>query len=104
MLIFSKKFIGLKVETKSGQYLGRVRDFEINADNLEIKKIYVRPVGIIKGLVAGDLLINKASIVSIDEKKITVLDLVGEELAQEKTSERKIAMESSVISAAEMKN
>lgn len=104
MQITAKTFIGLKVKTKSGQYLGRVRDFDVDADALEIKKIYVRPAGIVKGFSTGDLIVDKTSVLSIDDEKITVLDLTGGESAREKSAERKIAMDGSAISAAEMKN
>lgn len=104
MPIMMKKFIGLRVETKSGRYLGRVRDAEIDTDNLEIKQIYVRPAGLVKGLSVGDLIVAKSSILSIDDKKIIVLDLAEKELAREAAPERKIAMDSPAVSAAEMEN
>ena len=83
MLINSKNLIRLRVETKSGQELGYVRDFDLNIDNLEVEQFYVRPAGIVKGLVLGDLILNKSSIISINEEKMIVQDLVGKELVRE---------------------
>ena len=74
--ITAKKFIGLKVETRSKQKLGKVRDFEIDTAGLGLKKIYVRPHIYVKGFVAGDLIIDKSSIVSMSEEKIVVEDLI----------------------------
>lgn len=99
MLIAAKKIIGLRAETKSGRYLGRVRDFEIDADMLEIKKIYVRPAGIVKGLTDGDLVVGKNAVLSVDENKITVADLTEAELAEAVERKKGLAMESSPISA-----
>lgn len=93
MHIAAKKIIGLKVETKGGQKLGRVRDFDINTELLEIKKFYVRPAGIVKGLTDGDLIIAKSQILAIDEKKMTVLDLAAGELAKNQ-ADRETAIES----------
>lgn len=99
MLIFSKKIIGLKVESKSKQDLGVVRDFNINTENFEIFKIYVRPSGLLRGLVSGDLIIGKSAIISIDEEKMVVEDLTEGELAREKKASSKIAMQNSPVSA-----
>lgn len=97
MVIAAKQFIGLRVETKSGQKLGRVRDFEIDADTLEIKKFYVRPAGIVKGLTDGDLMIVRNQILAIDENKMTVLDLAGAELAKDAERKKQVVMESQPI-------
>ena len=101
MLISSKNLIGLKVETKSGWQLGHVRDFDVDSETLEIKKLYVRPSGIVKGLVGGDLVISKNSIISINEEKIIVEDLAEGELAREKAT-KKIAVEGSPIAASSL--
>lgn len=99
MEIAAKKLIGLRVETKSGQYLGRVRDFEIWADALEIKKFYVRPAGIVKGFTDGDLIIEKSAVLSIDENKMTVLDLGGAEFAKAGKIRKEFSTEGSPIAA-----
>ncbi|MBU1179677.1 PRC-barrel domain-containing protein [Patescibacteria group bacterium] len=101
MLISSKNLIGLKVETKSGQQLGHVRDFDVDSETLEIKKLYVRPSGIVRGLVGGDLIIGKDSIISINEEKIIVEDLEEKELAKEKAA-KKIAAQGSPIAASSL--
>lgn len=102
MILSAKKIIGLSVETKSGQYLGRIRDFEVDADTLEILRLLVRPVGIIKGFAAGDLIMAKSSVISVDKKKIIVLDLVGEELAGAKQEKKPLAMEGAAISVSNL--
>lgn len=98
MLISAKKLIGLRVETKTARHLGRVRDFDIDADTLEIRKIYIRPAGIVKGLTDGDLIVAKSAVLSVDENKMTVEDLAAGELAEESASQR-VAVKSSPIAA-----
>jgi sporulation protein YlmC with PRC-barrel domain len=99
MQIAAKKIIGLRVETKSGQYLGRVRDLEIDADTLEIKKFYVRPAGLVKGLTDGDLVVGKNSVVLIDEEKLVVEDLAETELVEAAERKKQLVVEGSPISA-----
>jgi sporulation protein YlmC with PRC-barrel domain len=102
MMILAKNLIGLRAETKSGQYLGRVKNFEIDIETLEAARFYVRPVGLIKGLVAGDLIIAKSSVISVDDKKMTVLDLVGEELAMAGKEKKALVMEGTAVSASNL--
>lgn len=73
--MLAKKIIGLKVETKSGQKLGRVNDFELEEASMNLKKIYVRPHSYVKGFAAGNLIIDRNSIISISTEKIVVEDL-----------------------------
>jgi len=88
MLISSKKIIGLKVETKSGYKLGRIKGFDVETETMEIKKIYVRPTNIVKGLIDGDLIISKNLIISVDENRMVVDDLIGRELAGGETNKK----------------
>ena len=82
MLVGSKNLIGLKVETMSGKELGHIKDFDININSLIVEKFYVRPEGVVKGLVIGKLVINKNSIISINEEKMIVEDLMEKELVE----------------------
>ncbi|MFH1194032.1 MAG: PRC-barrel domain-containing protein [bacterium] len=102
MLVNSKKLIGLKVETKNGDNLGRVKSFDLDADTLEIKTVYARPKSIAKELTSGDLVISRNLIISIDEKKMLVDDLLARELARGGAAEKKIAVESVPFAAANM--
>lgn len=97
MIIAAKKIIGLRVETKSGRYLGRVRDFEIDIDALEVKSFFVRPAGLVKGLTDSDLIVGKNSVISIDEEKIVVDDLAGRELVEATERKKQLVVESSPI-------
>lgn len=73
MLISLKNIIGKKVETKSGQPLGRVCDVYINIDVQEIEQFEVKP-SIIKGLLGKKLLIHRKQVVEIKRDKIVVED------------------------------
>ena len=98
-LMLAKKFIGLKVETKSGQKLGKVKDFELDEISLDLKKIYVRPNSYVKGFVVGDLIIDKSSIVSVSEEKIVVEDLNEREFAKIEEYGKKLAGSQPILAA-----
>ncbi len=74
MKINFKKLITLEVVTKSGDSLGRVKEVEIDADNLKITALIVAPAQLPKMLLASELYINSSFIISIDETEIIVED------------------------------
>jgi|TARA_Y100000031_G_C8253029_1_gene401451 sporulation protein YlmC with PRC-barrel domain len=74
MLIKAKKIIGNKVISQSGQFLGRVVDFEIDTFGQNIIKYYV--AGGFLNLPKDSLLINVKQIVEIKKDSIIVEDAV----------------------------
>jgi len=68
--------INNKVCTLAGEGLGRVSDFEIDLTTNKLSKIYVSGGNIIKQLIRGELIINKDQIISMEEKKITVDNII----------------------------
>lgn len=76
MLLSCKKVIGLPVKTKSGQYLGRVIDFEIDSLSQTIEKYFVKCRGLIGGLFEEKLIIHKNQVISINDEVIVVDETV----------------------------
>ena len=65
--------IGLKVETKKGRRLGKVRDFIVNTEDFMILQIVVeRPL--LKSLTESELLIGRSQIKEVSDSKIVVKD------------------------------
>ncbi|HLD20023.1 MAG TPA: PRC-barrel domain-containing protein [Patescibacteria group bacterium] len=75
-LASDKNILGLRVITKMGASVGKVRHIIIDTDTLELANIEVAPSNIAKALVRGSLLIPKSGIVSINEKCVVVHDAV----------------------------
>lgn len=73
MLTSLKDIIGIKTETKSGQYLGRVTDVYINNDVQEVEQFEVEP-DIISGLMGKKLLIHRRQVIEIKTNKMIVED------------------------------
>lgn len=87
--INARDIIGLPVETRHGVLLGKVVDFEVDAENSVVLKYRVAPASLVKQLVAPEpeLLIAPEQVVTITAEKMVVVDLdageavdAGEEL------------------------
>lgn len=67
------KLIGLRVETKRGEKLGKVSDYIIKDDFQIIQIIVKRPL--LRAFKESELIISRKQIIDIDDYKITVKDL-----------------------------
>ncbi|OGY91081.1 MAG: hypothetical protein A3H70_04280 [Candidatus Komeilibacteria bacterium RIFCSPLOWO2_02_FULL_48_11] len=83
MLLEHKQIIGLPVATKSGERLGKVASFNLESGSQTVHQYQVGSLGLGK-LFAKDLIIHRDQVVSIDDKKMLVDDLVVSALALEK--------------------
>lgn len=72
MIREAKKLIGLPVMTKSGESLGRLRDFQVDDASLKIIKLIVAH-SIISLNPSDELLIEVNQVVEITDKKIIVM-------------------------------
>lgn len=73
LLDLNFQLTGLKVYTKSGQYLGRVDDFFIDTDDFKIYRFTVkRPA--FKALFDPEFFIARSQILEVDNQKIIVAD------------------------------
>ncbi len=78
MTLSSGQLIGLKVKTQSGLALGRIKDFEVEAETGQIIRYVVADGGWLPKLLNQDLLVDKSQIVRITEEEMIVEDgLVG---------------------------
>jgi len=82
MNLRKKQLINLPVYSRSGDKLGHLVDFELNAEEQRISKYYVRGENIIKELIEDDLIIDQSQVISIDLKKMVVEDLTEKSEAE----------------------
>ena len=75
MKILSSDLINLPVFTQSGQYLGRISDFEVDIESHTVSRYYVK-TGLIKGLWHQQLMIAPSQVISISKEKMVVEDNV----------------------------
>ena len=76
MLINSQKLIGLRVETQSGQYIGRIQSFDIDADTQSARNYYIKRSLLEGGVFSGELKVHHRQVVDISQDKMKVLDNV----------------------------
>lgn len=76
MLINSEKLIGLKVETESGAYLGRVQSLDFDIDTQSARAYHIKPSLLEGGIFSEALLVHHKQVVSINEEKMVALDNV----------------------------
>lgn len=74
MILTINKLIGLKVVTKSGQILGKIKDFEFNTDNSKIERFIVSSSDLVKKITSQNLIININQVIEITAKKMVVDD------------------------------
>lgn len=86
MTLTAKNIIGLRVETRSGDELGVVKNFSVTQGDLKILSFEVKPSGGIKKLVEKSLDISASAVISISKEKIIVEDLATREPAEDKLS------------------
>ncbi|MFH1712965.1 MAG: PRC-barrel domain-containing protein [Candidatus Jacksonbacteria bacterium] len=76
MLINSQKLIGLKAETESGQYLGRVQSLDVDIDAHGVRNYYIKPKLLEGGAFSSEFKVHQRQVVDITEEKMIVADTV----------------------------
>lgn len=74
MLINYQKLINLPVITQSGINLGKISKIEIDTKSQSIINYYVKSINLVKGLLEGELVINRNQVININEKNVIVDD------------------------------
>jgi len=78
-LLSSKNLIGLAVYTKSEQYLGKIRGFEIDPVSHAILKYHIQSSSLLKKLFQPKLIIDSKQVISLNREKMVVEDGVVRE-------------------------
>ncbi len=72
----------LKVYTRSGKYLGKIIDVEVDPHSHQVISYIVKSKLDIKNLFKGCLLINYKQVISLSENKMIVDDLMADKTFQ----------------------
>lgn len=96
MLLEYKQIIGLPVETKSGERLGKVAGFSLESDSQAVHQYQVGSLGLGK-LFAKDLLIHRDQVISLDDKKVLVDDLAISALALAEKNRNQKPLQAEVV-------
>lgn len=75
----SDQLNGLPVFNRNGDFLGKIKSFEIDADSQSIINYQIKSQQKIKGLFKGNLVVRRNQVLAIDEEKMIVEDNVLKE-------------------------
>jgi len=81
MMIDEKTLLGLPVVTQSGQSVGKVRGFQLDAASHAIVQYAVRRHGLLNDLLPNNLIVHQNQVLSLTNEKMIVEDLVLEQRA-----------------------
>lgn len=70
--------IGLRVETRTGQRLGRIVHFEVDVETQQVSKYHVAGQKLVADLLGRALLIDRHQVIAITAEKMIVEDLTIE--------------------------
>ena len=76
MLVSSQKLVGLRTETESGAYVGRVYSFDIEVDTQGVVAYYIKRSLLEGGPFTEELKVHHGQVVSISEEKMGIVDNV----------------------------
>ncbi|MCX6785241.1 MAG: PRC-barrel domain-containing protein [Candidatus Komeilibacteria bacterium] len=79
MQLSVRRIKNLPVGTKSGQILGKIKDFEVNSETQAISKYLVKSNKLAPLLIAPELIIDASQVISLTDKQLTVEDAVVKE-------------------------
>jgi len=96
MRINKKQFKKIKVQTQSGQDLGKIDGFELETDTGIIEKYFVSTKINLAGLFEGKIIIDRQQVISFDQEKMIV-----EDTAVKKEAKQKIIKELEKVEGAE---
>lgn len=90
MILNAKKIIGLPVETKDGEKIGKVVDI-----NLDIESHIINSYAVKSGFIRNEnLIIGRNQVRSIDDKKMVIEDSLIRERTKSKTAENVLTQKS----------
>jgi len=69
-----KQLKNLPVYTKNKDFLGKIKDVEINCENHSISRYIIKNSDVVKRIAGEEIIISPSQIVSLDDKKMVVED------------------------------
>ena len=76
MLINSEQLIGLKVETESAEYVGRVQSLDLDIESQSVRSYHIKRSLLEGGMFTDELMVHHKQVVSITSEKMVVVDNV----------------------------
>ena len=77
MVLILKDLKSLPVYTKSGFFLGKIKEAEVDSETQQITKYFVRSGNPLKNVLAEELIISANQVISLSKEKMVVDDNVS---------------------------
>lgn len=74
-----KQLKNLPVYTKSNDFIGKIKDVEINCDSHTVSRYVIKSSDVVKRIAGEEIIISPSQVISLDEQKMVVEDNVGRE-------------------------
>lgn len=74
MILNSKAMIGIPVETRAGQSLGRLGSVDVDAETGRIKTFHVKSGNLVSGLLGDELMIAWEQVIELTNERLLVAD------------------------------
>jgi len=74
MIVNTKDMVGIPVETRSGERVGKVASFDLDQATGHLMSLHVKSRGLVHGLMADELLVPWTSILEMSLKKVVIQD------------------------------
>jgi sporulation protein YlmC with PRC-barrel domain len=79
MIFNTKIIIGRRVETRSGEAIGKVASFDIELETGHLHVMHVKHGGLVAGLVSEELLVPASAILEITKECVVIADGIVKE-------------------------
>ncbi len=76
MTVNTKDMVGVLVETRSGQGVGKVASFDLEKTTGHLVNIQVKPLGLVAGLTHEHLMVPWSAVVEMTQEKVVIADAV----------------------------
>jgi sporulation protein YlmC with PRC-barrel domain len=74
MLVNTKDMVGVQVHTKSGEQVGKVASFDLDALTGHLQSMHVKTRGIMAGVMSEDIMVPWDAIIEMSKEKVVVRD------------------------------
>ncbi|MCR4256085.1 MAG: PRC-barrel domain-containing protein [Candidatus Uhrbacteria bacterium] len=74
MILNSKAILGIPVETRAGQTLGRLGSLDVDAETGRIKTFHVKSGNLVSGLLGDELMVAWEQAVELTDERLVVAD------------------------------
>lgn len=74
MIVNTKDMLGVPVVTRSGQMVGKVTSFDLDASTGQMMRLHVKTRGLVAGLLQNELYVAASSVIRLSLESVVIAD------------------------------